>query len=198
MTNNLAANEAAHHPDRSFGLKQFLSFRYMVTGNLMKVIYCLGLGGITFFSLFLLLSGFGTALQANNSFFGGAALAAGLWSMFMGGVILVVGNLLWRIACETWVVLFSMHEIMGSMERSLQRGAGAPAPQPVEARAEASARGYAATVQGGPTSGPFTAPPTDLPPAPLSPLSGRTCPRCGSQVRATASFCGSCGATVSG
>lgn len=94
MTNNLAANEAAHYADRSFGLKQFLSFRYMVTGNLMKIIYCLGLGGITFFSLFLLLSGFGTALQANNSSLGWAALAAGLWSMFMGGVFLVVGNLL--------------------------------------------------------------------------------------------------------
>jgi len=36
------------------------------------------------------------------------------------GLLAVVGNLLWRLACERVIVLFSIHERLASIDRSLK------------------------------------------------------------------------------
>lgn len=44
-------------------------------------------------------------------------------SVVVGAVVLVVGNILWRVYCELIIVLFSIHEILGSVEAELRNRA---------------------------------------------------------------------------
>jgi len=53
---------------------------------------------------------------------------SGLAIFFRGGIgillglgIIVIGNLLWRIACEGWVILFNIHDLLGSIEKNLTK-----------------------------------------------------------------------------
>ncbi len=183
---------------RGFDLRRFLSFRYMVTGNLMKIIYCIGMAVITLIGVFMILSGLGSMLQANNSLFGGSGMVvAGFLGIVSGFMVILPGNLLWRIACETWIVLFSMHEMMGSIEKLLQRGAGVTASsgieQPVAALPGSAPLNYGAAVQASSAVNPFVSPQPALASQPQTAWQTRACPHCGNQIKAGATFCGSCG-----
>jgi hypothetical protein len=193
MRDNLSL---AVEAERKFNLGSYFSFRYMVTGSLMKVIYTIGLVVITGSGGLIILSGFGTMAQGTDRYLGQTMVVAGMFTVVSGLFVIGVGNLLWRIACETWVVLFSMHEIMSSIERLLRHGAGGAVV--VAARESAGwspgpgAQAYAPPAQPQPSATPFPTPA----PRPASP--GRPCPRCGAQVRAGVVFCGNCGAQVPG
>lgn len=195
-TNFSLTGEATTTSDRQFNAARFFSFRYLVTVNLMKVIYFIGMAIITLFGLFTIFSGFVALSQGQSGMFGSAVVAAGFWSMIGGGLWLVFGNLFWRIACETWVVLFSMHEIMGSIEKLLQRNSGTTAPialngSPIAAP-PAGFQPY--------TPSPYevqapvpTSPPAPAVSTPASSLSGHVCRNCGGWVKGGVKFCGSCG-----
>jgi len=72
-----------------------------VSTSIIKIIYVLGLIGVTLGGLIMLFEG------------GIEAILAGL------GMI-TLGNLLWRVSCEAWILLFSMHDTLGSIERHLK------------------------------------------------------------------------------
>jgi hypothetical protein len=182
----------------------YFSFRKMISTSLIKFLYVLGAIIITLTGLVPLFGGLFASAYGGRD-----AGPAGALGLLFSLVWITVGNLLWRILCESWILLFSVHEVLVGIHNTLRRNSGTPsqginappAPQPVEARRELDGRSYAATADGRSASGPFIAPPTDPAPAPPSappPVSGRTCPRCGTQLRATASFCGSCGSAVGG
>ena len=82
----------------------FFSFRTMVSGEIIKLLYAIGALGITGFA-------FVTMLDGNEE---GLAASVGL-----GLVILIGGNLLWRVVCEAWILLFSMQEILAAIERKI-------------------------------------------------------------------------------
>lgn len=168
-------------PKGGFDGPAFFSFRWMVSGTLMKVIYVIGMAGVTFWGLIMILEG----TQSN---WGGGGL------ILLGLAIIVFGNLWWRIACEFSVLLFSMHEILGSIEQSLHSRVPAATPlfqtqTPVRSR---DTRGPGIEVMAGRQTEVASA----LTPGSPSSDPGRVCRTCGTWVKAGAAFCGSCGARV--
>ncbi len=80
----------------------FFSFRTMISPHLIKIIYVLGMMGLS-------IIGFGMIVYAEPA------------AMWMGPAVIVLGNLLWRIFCEGLILLFSMHDILGSIDKELKR-----------------------------------------------------------------------------
>ena len=91
----------------------YFSFERMITPAFVKVIYFLG---------FLALTGGGVALavwagmQLND-----ATISRELgWRYVAAGVgAVVLGNIVWRVFCELWVVLFGIHSELISVRYAL-------------------------------------------------------------------------------
>lgn len=75
----------------------FLSFRKMVSVELIRGLYILGAMGVTAFGVTVILGG---------QFFGGL-------------LVILVGNILWRLICEAGILLFSIHETLISIDRKV-------------------------------------------------------------------------------
>jgi hypothetical protein len=76
----------------------FFSFRTMISPALIKIIYGLGAVGLIF-------SGIERYIEKEE---------------MQGLFIIFIGNLLWRIICEGVILLFSVHEILSSIENKLK------------------------------------------------------------------------------
>mgnify|MGYP005832614673 CR=1 FL=1 len=81
-------------------MKDFFGFRKMVSTAIVKLIYILGVIILTIGGIVFLFQGEG--------------------KIPIGLVAIILGNLLWRIICEAWIVLFSIHDILGSVEKTLK------------------------------------------------------------------------------
>ncbi len=88
-------------PSGGFDISEFLSFRYLITPTIITIVYVIGAVLITLGSL--------------------AAMAAGGGGLLSGLLLLIFGNLYWRVLLEFVVVLFRMNDSLGSIER---RGRG--------------------------------------------------------------------------
>ncbi|MFB6274101.1 MAG: DUF4282 domain-containing protein [Salinibacter sp.] len=88
----------------------FFSFRKFVSSDLIKVIYALGMVGITIWALITIV----TALGMPSAFGRTPTL---LW----GIGILIFGNLLWRIFCEFLILSFSIHDSLESIRKQFDR-----------------------------------------------------------------------------
>jgi hypothetical protein len=87
--------------------RDFFSFRTMVSPTLIKAVYVLGLAGVTLAGagmLFVGVKGSGSDQMT--------ALGIGLG-------LLLIGNLLWRIICESAMLLFSIQGLLRSIETAL-------------------------------------------------------------------------------
>lgn len=82
----------------------FWTFRTMISGEVIKVLWFIGIVG-------LLVVGYRVMDRGD---FSAAAVASGL-------AIIVFGNLLWRVVCESWILFFSIREILASIEENLRR-----------------------------------------------------------------------------
>jgi uncharacterized membrane protein (UPF0136 family) len=78
----------------------------MVTPIIVKWVYAIGMIAIT-------IGGIVTMFRRNDYYESGG----GFW---MGLGIIVVGNLLWRVACEGIILIFSIHDILASIERKIK------------------------------------------------------------------------------
>lgn len=82
----------------------YFSFERTITTSFVKVVYFLG---------FLLLTAAGiglmvwAGLQLNDATID---RMLGWRYVALGAAILIVGNIVWRVACELWVVLFGIHD----------------------------------------------------------------------------------------
>lgn len=87
----------------------YFSFERMITTSFVKVVYFLG---------FLLLTAAGiglmvwAGLQLNDATID---RMLGWRYVALGAAILIVGNIIWRVACELWVVLFGIHDELVSL-----------------------------------------------------------------------------------
>ena len=81
-------------------MKEYFGFRKMVSSAIIKFIYILGALILTFGGIIWIFRG-------------------GSENVLIGLAALTLGNLFWRILCEGWILLFSMHDILGSVEKSL-------------------------------------------------------------------------------
>lgn len=91
----------------------YFSFERMITTSFVKVVYFLG---------FLLLTAAGiglmvwAGLQLNDATIN---RSLGWRYVAFGAGILIAGNIVWRVACELWVVLFGIHDELLSLRYSL-------------------------------------------------------------------------------
>ncbi len=75
----------------------FFSFRQMVSTQIIKVVYILGMIVITLSGIIAMSEGF-----------------------LIGLLAIVMGNLFWRIFCEFTIIVFSIHDILGSIEANIK------------------------------------------------------------------------------
>jgi len=80
----------------------FFSFRKMVSPILIKIIYSVGLIGITLYGFYAIFGNTTAQMKV------------------IGLLSILLGNLFWRILCEGWILLFSIHDILGSIEKKLK------------------------------------------------------------------------------
>lgn len=86
--------------------KGFFSFRTMVSVGLIRILYLLGMIGLTLFGILIIV------VPTQQPY---------VEKIVLGLLLLVPGNVLWRVFCEVWILLFSMHDILGSIERELKK-----------------------------------------------------------------------------
>ncbi len=79
----------------------FVNFRYMLGTALFKYVYIIGAIVVTIFGI--------------------AMVFQGGFDTLLGFGLLTLGNLLWRVCCETWFLLISIHDILGSVEKKLTK-----------------------------------------------------------------------------
>ncbi|OQW34787.1 MAG: hypothetical protein A4E19_17885 [Nitrospira sp. SG-bin1] len=84
----------------------YFAFRELVTPHLIKTIYIVGACFITAAGIWAILSP--ETLVGYGEY--------PILSRFGGIMVLLVGNLVWRMACEAAILLFSLHEILVSLD----------------------------------------------------------------------------------
>ncbi|MFX0145827.1 MAG: DUF4282 domain-containing protein [Candidatus Hodarchaeota archaeon] len=103
----------------------FFSFRTMISPTVIKIIYVLGMLGLTIGGIVMIKVGLDVGLSAGELNIFGRQIAYNK-QVLMGIVLIVLGNFLWRLFCEAWILLFGISSILGSIERHLKRATGAP------------------------------------------------------------------------
>lgn len=82
----------------------FIDFRIMFSRIILKWLYIIGAVGITIFGIMSIFS---------NFLYGIAAL--------------IVGNAVWRVMVELWIVMFSIHDSLARIEKVKTVSSTAPA-----------------------------------------------------------------------
>lgn len=104
----------------------YLSFEKMITTTFVKVIYFIGFLAITAGGVALAVW---AGMQLND-----ARIDRVLgWQYVAAGVgLVVIGNLVWRVFCELWVVLFEIHAELVSVRYGLNLNGLRVREEPVE------------------------------------------------------------------
>jgi len=104
----------------------YFSFERMITTTFVKVIYFIGFLAITAGGVALAVW---AGMQLND-----ARIDRVLgWRYVAAGVgLVVIGNLVWRLFCELWVVLFEIHAELVSVRHGLNLNGLRVREQPVE------------------------------------------------------------------
>jgi hypothetical protein len=131
----------------------YFSFQKLITPRFVKFIYVVGLLAMT-------ASGIGLAIWAGLGL-RSATLPTrmGVYYIAIGAGVAIVGNLVWRVLCEIWIVLFNIHNLLGSIERESRQvpfERGLPSEEHpvelkqdvIEAEQEARVTGHPASVLG--------------------------------------------------
>ena len=107
----------------------YFSFERMITTGFVKVVYFLGFLAITAAGVALAMW---AGMQLND-----ARIDRMLgWRYVAAGVgLVVIGNVVWRVFCELWVVLFEIHAELVSVRYGLNLNALRVREEPVEREA---------------------------------------------------------------
>lgn len=94
----------------------FFNFRTLVSNTIIKSVYMIGALIITVASLLLiaypvLIPLFDPTITTTAQ--------SDVSKVLAGATMLILGNLLWRLLCEGWIILFSLHEMIASIEKRL-------------------------------------------------------------------------------
>jgi hypothetical protein len=100
-------------------MSEYLTFKRFITPTFIMIIYILGALAVTILSFLIMLGG--TFAVQGFSMGGGIAI-------LLGVLMLIFGNLAWRILCEYWVVQFRIYEEIVSLNR--RQGGTSPQATP--------------------------------------------------------------------
>ena len=108
----------------------YFSFNKLVTTHLVRAFYFLGF-------IVLTAGGIALAVWAGMRLQSGALpTRIGEYYIAAGVGALIVGNLVWRVFCENWILLFNMHRLLASIERNAKYTDAEPAVQLVSVPGE--------------------------------------------------------------
>jgi len=113
-------------PERERERGGFFSFSTMISPVAIRIIYVLGMLGLTSGGIVMIVMGLdlmGLGAEKLNIF--GAQTPINK-QILIGVALIVLGNLVWRFLCESWILLFRMCDILGSIERQLRQGSRMP------------------------------------------------------------------------
>ena len=104
----------------------YFSFERMITTTFVKVLYFLGFMALTAAGVALAVW---AGMQLNDATI---SRSLGWRYVAMGVGLVVVGNTLWRVFCELWVVLFSIHSELVSVRYALNLNSLRKPAEPIE------------------------------------------------------------------
>ena len=108
----------------------YFSFERMITPGFVKVVYFLGFIAITAAGVALAVW---AGMQLNDATID---RLLGWRYVAVGVVAVLVGNIVWRVFCELWIVLFGIHEELVSVRHGLNLYGLRPIEQPLEPKEE--------------------------------------------------------------
>ncbi|MFN4314021.1 MAG: DUF4282 domain-containing protein [Chitinophagaceae bacterium] len=98
--------------NEQFSMGDFFSFKSMITLRIIQVVYILVAALITLGGLMIMFKGEERGYRDVSLMPGG----------FMGGLlVLIFGNLIWRIWCELLVVFFTINRSLNSIEKNTRK-----------------------------------------------------------------------------
>jgi hypothetical protein len=128
----------------------YFSFQKLITPRFVKFIYAIGLLAMTVAGIALAVWA-GLGLRSAT-----LPTRMGVYYIAIGASVTIVGNLVWRVLCEIWIVLFSIHNLLGSIASETRYVAVEHAlpgeEHPVEVRHDVVEREPEARVTGHPAS----------------------------------------------
>ena len=104
--------EAVDHDASSTGVFPFHTF---ISPVVIKIIYFLGVMGI-------FAASFAVAMMPTDHILPDMPFSPRAKSITLSVLIFLVGNLVWRMICELWMVFFSMRATLVLIARRLKRG----------------------------------------------------------------------------
>jgi hypothetical protein len=93
------------------GFSNFISFKKFISTFLIQILYVIGV-------IFITISGLSKLFEKQSDMFGYSVLEN---NALLGLLIIILGNLLWRLVCEASIVIFSMHDTLSAIEHELKR-----------------------------------------------------------------------------
>ena len=94
-------------------MNRYFSFHRMITVSFVRGLYVVGFVALTSGSIALIVW---AALALDRA---RIDRALGWRYVAVGATSLLIGNLVWRVFCEIWIVLFSIHDLLVSIDEGL-------------------------------------------------------------------------------
>jgi hypothetical protein len=89
------------------GLHDFIAFKKLICTTLIQIVYMIGFAYITISGIIMFFPERNAFLPVDSN-----------GRILLGLAVLVIGNLTWRIFCESLIVLFRIHDSLAAIEKS--------------------------------------------------------------------------------
>ncbi len=96
--------------------KDFFSFRKLITPSIIKFVYIIGMIIIIIFGIVVMFSGLP---RSSYGYYRDTGVTAA--QIFIGILIIFVGNFLWRVLCENIIVIFNIHDILNEIAENIKK-----------------------------------------------------------------------------
>jgi uncharacterized protein DUF4282 len=95
-------------------LNDLVDFKKFVAPSLIRIVYWIGIVGIVLMTLGMIAGGgamMGGMMGAGYGGGGGFSLMGAVFGLIWGVCALII----WRVACEVWIVIFSINDRLGQL-----------------------------------------------------------------------------------
>lgn len=101
-----------HKEERMLKVSDFVGFEKMIAVTVVKVLYWFGLAAIIIGGIVSIFGSFSTM---------GYSFSMGLGQFLLTLIGIAVAFILWRVLCELYIVVFSMHDRLGEIRDRLPK-----------------------------------------------------------------------------